>query len=273
MAPRQGQSSRGRGNAAGSFQMGGTFGQQGAKKEEEPDPILKRLKDIKAAYDKEDEAYRFQVILYNTKGSGQAPAKPKSVADKNWKQAQAVAPNERVPELIQGFDGLHARSESQNLMVSKLREKMQDMKAKIEEMRAKIEGEIRGQMQEISENNSKIDERMMEIMQVKEIDSLKSVMFSQNEEELLEKLEEWDSQIKKPGGYAANLNKLKNMAEEMKEGVSSKSEVILTRDAKDKIAAILKTNTRSLKALTHVVKESRAAQESLEKQTQKLLGE
>lgn len=276
MAPRpSGSSSTRPGGTTGSLGgFGNRFGaQQNAAKEEDVGPILKRLKDIKAAYDPDDPAYRFQIIVYNT-AHGNPPSKPKSLTDKSWEQAKAVAPSStRVPALIQGFDGLQERSSAQQEIVEKMKAKMQDMKTKLEEMRAKIDGEIREQMQQISENNSRIDARMMEIMQVKEIDSLKSVAFSQNEEELLEKLEEWEAQINKPGGYAASLTRIQNMAEAMKEGVCSKSEVMLNREAKDRITAILKTNTRSLKALTEVVKESKAAQESLDRQIQKLLGE
>lgn len=255
-----------------------TFGKKEVK-DEETDPLMRRLNRIRDSYSPDSTSYRFQVIAYNTKGGkvgglGGGATKPASLTEEDWQQALAIGtPNNRTPVLIQGFDGLETRSQTQLAVVEKMKGALVGLKARIEEMRGSLEGTIRDKMAMINDKNNEIDARMMEIMQVNEVNSLKDVAFNPNEEELLEKLEALERQINKPNGYAATLNMLKNKTRSTKEGVSARSEVILNSDAKEGITSILKTNTRALKALTDSVKESKAAQDSLEAQLKRLLDE
>lgn len=249
------------------FGSSGGFGFGSQQKQEETvrDPIVARLRRIRDAYDPKSTSYRFQVIVYNTKKSGGtsggfglgswSSTQPESVKPEDWTMAKNAAPSDKVePHVIKGFKELKERAEAQQEIATKMREKLSSMKGRLDVLKRKLKTEVGDKIAKIQEREREVKQLQMEVCELKDVNAFKGVPFNSEEEDLMKKLESLESEIERPNSFTAKLNMLGTRSKLVKERMVTEPELVLTDDAVKKIQDVLEMHTKSLMALTTVVK-------------------
>ena len=242
----------------------------------ETDPILQRLHKIRDSYDKNTKSFRFQAIVYDTKANtsmGSWSSCPACVQEADWEQAKAAAPNsELTPRVLEGFDQLRERASAQEEIADQMEEKLEDMKCRIEELKEDFANSVAVQMKKIAANNDMINRLMMNQLESEEMEELKSMPFTNDEADLVDKLSKLEKDIDKPRGFTAQLNMLKSRVRYMKETTASEPEVVLTDGVRERAMQVLGMHTKALKALSQVVKRMRTQTDATYEQLKKLIG-
>lgn len=229
------------------------FGATAPKKEpvKVSDPFLMRLYKIRDCYDQDSTSYRFRTVVYNTRGSSSSP-KPAYVTQEDFDMACNSAPGENLePHFLRGFKELNDRAKAQEEMAKKMREKLTDMKTRIEEIKSEFKDTVGAKLTQICEKNEEIKQKLMEICEDEEVQALKSVPFSNEEADLVKKLQALEDETER---LDADLNTLRSTANFMKERMVTDPEIVLTEEAVAKIKSVLSMHTKAIQGMTQAVK-------------------
>lgn len=239
---------------------GFSFGQPAQAKPKETDPILARLNKIRDSYDKDSESYRFKFPFYTRlpnqqQGISQMQNKPpKCVTTEDWEQWKASSPNPDKFQVtvIQGFDALEQRMESQASTINRMKERLKCMAISISNLNYEFKAEIQPILVELNEKNSQINSELMKYMEKKEVATLQSRPFSSGERDISEKLEKFKNEDL--AKYKTSLNTLCHNVDLMRDNQEpevplSVPENFLSQD----MLQILANHTQSVESLGKVI--------------------
>ena len=111
---------------------------------EKVDPLMQRLYDVRDSYNRENQKYKFQAIVYSVKKNGTVQA-PKCASEEEWDTAMAMTPTGLVsgddavaPSMLCGVDDLEKwvwdGPMSQGKVIDLMEKKLEDMKKQIAEL-------------------------------------------------------------------------------------------------------------------------------------------
>lgn len=286
---------------AGSFGSGTnfSFGKQAAA-EKPIDPLIQRLNRIrdactvpKAASNgfgankanaPKPDAYRFSAIVYNV-STGKATPTPTGISQQNWEKELAKAKqypmansDPMVPAVLQGFPQLNNRIEQQSKIIGRMYEKLELMRSEIQEIRESYDIIFINLIQQISEKNREISEKLMTVLKKKEVEKefekeiekevdSPDLAFTPQEHELFDRLEKLENEISKPKKFKSALNALDLKSIMIRESNPCYPEVLI-KDQTDEVEAIIKSNHEAISSLVKLIAKTQKSTSTLEKKYQ-----
>ena len=216
--------------------FGSKFG-LGKKQQQHQDPSLQHLQRIINSYDPKSPDYQFGFIVFNSKpkpkttglttksntfggankgttggGFGKGAKKP-YISDELWNSELQKCGDDKELSVIEGFPGLKARREAHTKLLNELYFKIKSFSERLEKIQdgfKDIESAINLRVVDL---NQKIHKQLLEIVSPEELKSLQSVPFSPEEQDLYDKLETIQANIKKPNQYQSQMNKFTLISE------------------------------------------------------------
>ena len=177
------------------------------------DPLRERLNALKNSGDPKSKSYQYGKKFYSIGKEGTTTTSSSSmmgqdhlfIDNEEW-QSRTDSPNtpystkfiSYVPIAIKGFSDLEKHINNQKEIISKVEDLISVMKAEINSIRIANKKCFKN-FEELEENNKNIHIYLMEIKKVEEVKEIQQnhdYQFTQEEKELLDKLELIDSQIK-----------------------------------------------------------------------------
>lgn len=238
----------------------GLFGQQ-QQVQQHVDPLLQRLYKIRDSYDPNSTQYRFRAIVYNAKGTGGigggiGGGAPKGIDPTEWQQAIHASPDEATltPSALSGFNDLKNRINAQQGVLDMMKTKLNDMITRIMELNANYLDSTQDQLKKLTENNNTISYLLMKRLQTEEVNSLQSHQFSNEEHNLLTKIEGLKREVDQPNKFSAALNDLRTMANLNSDRKSIAPQIHIHEATLEKTKEVLDANGKSLKSLIDIVK-------------------
>ncbi|EAY15321.1 hypothetical protein TVAG_223970 [Trichomonas vaginalis G3] len=241
------------------------------------DPFVQRLNLIISAYDENSEDYRFAHILYNSQkdtkqskglfggkstslggggglGGGLGKNKPKCISEREFSSYQDLAPKGFEPTVLKK-DDIPNRMKAQKEILEQMKTKLHHMSEKIANINKDIEFFKKTDLAEAASNNRKILDLSMQQLSKKEVGALKSIQFSREEQELLDKLEAIKAQLNEPNKFVSQLNKLSLLQKFMEDSQEDQEDEFKIPEKRLKdVQDVLEVNGKSLAALEESIK-------------------
>lgn len=242
-------------------------------------PIYQRLAHIQNKLDEKSESYQFYLITYPpipmknaakiapsiNVNSSQKPAYiPQAVWDAACSKANqlpyVMLENPLKPIAKKGFKELKDQFHAQTNEIDYIKKKVEEMKSDLINEQTKFKTEIFTKFQQISKNNTKISNLLMEKAKLDEKSVPSAVPFTSQEHELFDELQRLKKQISQPNQYKAALNSLKLKSDFIRESRSTYPTFDLPKNY-DNHKEIIQTNTDAIEALVSIIsKHQRSAQ-------------
>jgi hypothetical protein len=229
------------------------------------------------AYDQKTTSYRFKVVAYNTKSAsaatpgGLSARKPECLTEAEWSQATGGCPDPQnmVPAVICGFDGLKKRVEDQDVVVGKMLAKLEEMRNQIQNSTEELKTLFREKIAKIENQGQEISDKLIEVLKTKETAALRDRPLCREEHELLHRLQHLKEEMLRPNRFRSALNaldlKAKFRSQFPKESRSTVSGGDVDKDVKDELECVLKQTNDAIQAMVRITKTLNVAAECYEK--------
>ena len=241
-------------------------------------PLIKRIDKLHEAYDPASPNCRFVAVVFDAKPegtkSGVAASSASPLAKSNpelYQYAQSINPDPEkfIENQIVGFDGIANRMKSQMEVKAKLEEKIADLRGKAADLSKQFKI-ITDQIQEIVNNNHKIQYDLISILQKTEVNALQNIPLSYEEQVLLGDLQKQKEEIDKPNQFVAELNTLSLKAKQKKDSKEIPMRFDIEPEIMSKAETVLKIDQDAISSLIEMLKEMEKKLKEIEKEQENL---